>query len=139
MELVRAPRHPTTQEMVGEFYERFGLPDRREQGPRALSSEEANLRIDLQNEEVGELVAAFELEGIVEIADALADIVYVAYGTALQCGIDLDPVLREVHRSSMTKLDARGNPIRRSDGKILKSDRYEPPNVVGCLDAQWGV
>jgi len=63
-------------------------------------------------------------------------IVYVAYGAAIVYGIDLDAVFAEVHRSNMTKLDADGRVIYREDGKVLKSDRYTPPDIAGVLSRQ---
>lgn len=69
------------------------------------------------------------------VADALADIVYVVYGTALTYGIDLDSVLREVHRANMSKLGADGKPLLRQDGKVLKSDRYRPPDIAPIVSA----
>jgi predicted HAD superfamily Cof-like phosphohydrolase len=70
---------------------------------------------------------------LIGIADALADIVYVVYGAALTYGIDLDAVLREVHRSNMSKLDSDGKPVLRADGKVLKSDRYVRPDIAAAL------
>lgn len=72
----------------------------------------------------------------VEVADALADIVYVAYGTALTYGIDLDAVLQEVHRSNMSKLGPDGRPILREDGKVLKGPGYFPPAIGEVLRTQ---
>ena len=69
------------------------------------------------------------------VAEAVADIVYVVYGTALTYGIDLDPVLREVHRANMSKLGADGKPLLRQDGKVLKSDRYRPPDIAPIVSA----
>jgi predicted HAD superfamily Cof-like phosphohydrolase len=90
----------------------------------------------LLSEEVGELRDATATRDIVGIADALADIVYVAYGTAVTYGLDLDAVLAEVHRANMSKLDADGRPVLRADGKVLKSARYRPPDVAGVLAQQ---
>jgi predicted HAD superfamily Cof-like phosphohydrolase len=95
-----------------------------------------SLRISLLEEEVAELVAAVKARDLIGIADALADITYVVYGTALTYGIDLDSVLGEVHRSNMSKLGHDGNPIIRADGKVLKSERYSPPNVAAVLQRQ---
>lgn len=67
---------------------------------------------------------------IVPIADALADLVYVAYGAALEFGIDLDAVIREVHASNMSKLNADGTVLRRDDGKILKGDGFFAPRIT---------
>jgi predicted HAD superfamily Cof-like phosphohydrolase len=93
----------------------------------------AKLRVTLLQEEVAELVTASEKGDLVAIADALADITYVVYGTALTYGIDLDSVLREVHRSNMSKLGRDGKPLMREDGKVLKSDRYFPPDIESAL------
>jgi predicted HAD superfamily Cof-like phosphohydrolase len=89
-------------------------------------------------EEVGEFVAASEKGDLVGIADALADIVYVVYGTALTYGIDLDAVLREVHRSNMSKLGSDGKPLIRDDGKVIKSEKYAPPDIASVLRLQPG-
>jgi predicted HAD superfamily Cof-like phosphohydrolase len=96
----------------------------------------AKLRIALLEEEVSEYVDAVADLDLVAIADALADIVYVAYGTAVTYGIDLDMVLSEVHRSNMSKLDKNGRPLIRDDGKVIKSDQYFPPDVAGVLKLQ---
>jgi predicted HAD superfamily Cof-like phosphohydrolase len=93
----------------------------------------ARLRVALLEEEVGEFVAASEKGDLVGIADALADIVYVIYGTALTYGIDLDSVLREVHRSNMSKLGSDGKPLIREDGKVLKSGKHFPPDIASVL------
>ena len=93
----------------------------------------AKLRVALLEEEVGEFVTASEKGDLIGIADALADIVYVVYGTALTYGIDLDSVLREVHRSNMSKLAADGKPLIREDGKVLKSEQYFPPDIASAL------
>jgi predicted HAD superfamily Cof-like phosphohydrolase len=96
----------------------------------------ASLRVALLEEEVGEFVAASERQDLVGIADALADIVYVAYGTALTYGIDLDAVLHEVHRSNMSKLGSDGKPLIRDDGKVLKPEGYFPPDIESVLRLQ---
>lgn len=96
----------------------------------------AKLRIALLEEEVGEFVDAVTDLDLVAIADALADVVYVAYGTAVTYGIDLDMVLSEVHRSNMSKLDKRGQPLIREDGKVIKSDQYFPPDITAVLKRQ---
>ena len=92
--------------------------------------------MDLLVEETGEFADASAKSDIVGIADALADIVYVAYGAAVTYGIDLDAALREVHRSNMSKLDEQGRPVYREDGKVLKSARYTPPDIRGILSRQ---
>ena len=117
---------------VAEFHSAFSLPMR--QLPSAeIDRALARLRVALLEEEVSEFVAASQQGDLIGIADALADIVYVVYGTALTYGIDLDSVLQEVHRSNMSKLDADGKPLIRADGKVIKSERYFPPDVPSSL------
>jgi predicted HAD superfamily Cof-like phosphohydrolase len=117
---------------VGEFHARFGL--RLQAQPSAdIDPGLAALRVSLLQEEVGEFAEATASGDIVEIADALADIVYVAYGAAITYGIDLDAVLDEVHRSNMTKLDDDGRPIYREDGKVIKSANFRPPDIRSVL------
>lgn len=73
---------------------------------------------------------------MVEAADALADLIYVIYGMALEMGIDLAKVLAEVQRSNMSKLGEDGKPIYREDGKVLKGPGYFRPDVAGVLGLQ---
>ncbi len=70
------------------------------------------------------------------LAHELADVVYVAYGTALVHGVDLDAVIAEIHRSNMTKIGPDGQMARRADGKVLKGEHYEAPDVTGVLRKQ---
>jgi predicted HAD superfamily Cof-like phosphohydrolase len=120
---------------VAAFHRAFDLPLR--VLPSAdVGDELAALRVRLLAEELGELKDATATRDIVGIADALADIVYVAYGTAVTYGLDLDAVLAEVHRANMSKLDADGRPVLRADGKVLKSARYRAPDVAGVLAQQ---
>jgi predicted HAD superfamily Cof-like phosphohydrolase len=94
---------------VGEFHRAFNLPVRETPGA-GIDESLAKLRVVLLEEEVSEFVTASAKGDIIGIADALADIIYVVYGTALTYGIDLNAVLREVHRSNMSKLDRDGKP-----------------------------
>ena len=87
------------------------------------------LRISLIEEELEELKEAIENKDIVEVADALTDILYVTYGAGAAFGIDLDKCFEEVHSSNMSKLDRNGHPIYRNDGKILKGPDYFEPNL----------
>jgi predicted HAD superfamily Cof-like phosphohydrolase len=117
---------------VARFHQAFDLP-RASRPTTDLPAALAKLRVDLLVEEVGEFADATTARGIVGIADALADVVYVAYGAAVTYGIDLDAALREVHRSNMSKLDEQGKPVYRDDGKVLKSARYTPPDIARVL------
>jgi predicted HAD superfamily Cof-like phosphohydrolase len=117
---------------VGRFHEAFGLP-RVSRPTIDIPAGLAKLRVDLLVEEVGEFADATTARDLVGIADALADIIYVAYGAAVTYGIDLDAALREVHRSNMSKLDEHGKPVYRADGKVLKSALYTPPDISRVL------
>jgi predicted HAD superfamily Cof-like phosphohydrolase len=120
---------------VTEFHTAFSLPMQR--SPSAeIDDALVSLRVDLLEEEVAEFVTASGKRDLVGIADALADILYVVYGTALTYGIDLGPVISEVHRSNMSKLDSDGKPLIRDDGKVLKSEQYFPPDIASVLALQ---
>ena len=93
---------------------------------------ERNLRYNLLKEEFEEYEKAESDDNIVEIADALADIIYIACGTAVSYGIPLDKVFAEVHRSNMAKL-VDGKPLYREDGKVMKPAGWKPPDVEGVL------
>ena len=138
--------------LVRRFHRLYGLPVRTD-GP-GLERESLHMRMSLIAEEFAELVGAVygkaargEIEAAwgraaaaddgerdtVAAADALADLVYVVYGMALETGIDLAAVLAEVQRSNMSKLGADGRPVYRGDGKVLKGPDYFPPDVAGVL------
>lgn len=117
---------------VAEFHRSFDLPIATAASAH-VGEEQARLRQALIDEETGELREAVAAGDLIEVADALADIVYVAYGTALVYGIDLDAVLDAVHTSNMTKLGADGLPVRRADGKVLKGPGYRPPAIATAL------
>lgn len=118
--------------LVRQFHVAFGLALARRPScdiPPPLTA----LRQALLDEEVAELADAVRANDLTAIADALADTVYVAFGTALTYGIDLDAVLAEVHRSNMSKLGRDGRPIRRQDGKVMKGPDYSPPRLTPLL------
>ena len=94
---------------------------------------ERELRIDLLEEEFNEYMEAEKNSDIVEIADALADIIYIACGTAVSYGIPLDKIFDEVHRSNMAKL-VDGKVLRREDGKVQKPAGWTAPDIRGILD-----
>ena len=122
----------TNFEMAGDFMESFGQEVLTE--PTLPEQNLAKLRLELIREEVEELNVGIEGMDIVEIADALTDILYVVYGAGHAFGIDLDECYQEVHRSNMSKLGADGKPIYRDDGKILKGPNYFHPNLKDILD-----
>ncbi|MER5770788.1 pyrophosphohydrolase domain-containing protein [Streptomyces sp. NPDC001985] len=120
--------------LVQEFHRAFGLDTRAV--PAQVPPELAAHRHDLLAEEVAEVEEVAVLGPLDSLAHELADVVYVAYGTALVHGIDLDAVLAEVHRANMSKLGPDGTPVRRADGKVLKGDHYQPPDVAAVLRRQ---
>lgn len=117
---------------VAQFHAAYELP-LRTSATVEVGAGQVELRQALIEEEVAELAAAARAGDLIGIADALGDIVYVAYGTAHVYGIDLDAVLDAVHTSNMTKLGADGRPVRRPDGKILKGPGYRPPEIAAAL------
>ena len=119
--------------LVREFHERCNLA--RADEPRLIEAGLACSRQRLLEEEVGELAEAVQGGQLPEIARELADVVYVAYGTAVTYGIDLDAVLAEVHRANMSKLGPDGRAVIRS-GKVQKGDWFRPPDVAGVLRRQ---
>lgn len=113
---------------VSAFHRHFGLPARTVPVDH-LPTAEVELRRRLLTEEFQEYLTATAADDVIGIADALADMVYVIYGTALHYGIDLDAVLAEVHRSNMTKTGHH-------NGKAVKGDGYQPPDIAAVLTAQ---
>ena len=100
----------------------------------SLSSEKINnLRINLIKEELEELSIAIKQKNIIEVADALTDILYVTYGAGHAFGIDLDKCFDEVQRSNMSKLNADGKPIYNENGKVMKGPNYFKPNLKQFL------
>ena len=87
------------------------------------------LRIDLIEEELNELKEAIKNKDIVEVADALTDILYVTYGAGHSFGVNLDECFDEVQRSNMSKLGEDGKPIYNDSGKIMKGPNYFAPNL----------
>jgi len=104
--------------------------------PTLPNDDLAELRVDLIQEEVDELQEALAAKDIVEIADALTDILYVTYGAGHAFGIDLDTCFTEVHRSNMSKLGIDGKPIYREDGKVLKGRGYTPPQLAKIIQSK---
>ena len=88
-----------------------------------------DLRKKLIEEEFKELKDAIKDDDIVEVADALTDILVVTYGAGVAFGIDLDKCFEEVHRSNMSKLSQEGKPIYNEFGKVMKGPNYSPPDL----------
>lgn len=124
----------TNFEMVREWHEAFGVPA--PDKPQDITFNRHTLRVDLIEEELDEYRTAWNQEDLVEAADALADLLYVVYGTAVEHGINIDEVFAEVHRSNMSKLGEDGKPIYREDGKVLKGPNFELPKIEEIIERQ---
>ena len=117
----------TNFEKVGTFMKTFGQEVKEKS---SLSSDKINkLRLDLIEEELGELKEAMKNNDILEVADALTDILYVTYGAGHAFGINLDKCFEEVQNSNMSKLDAAGEPIYNDVGKVMKGPNYFKPDL----------
>ena len=92
------------------------------------------LRVDLIEEELNELKEAVKNNDIVEVADALTDILYVTYGAGHSFGVDLDKCFDEVQRSNMSKLGEDGNPIYNESGKVMKGPNYSAPDLKKIIE-----
>ena len=112
---------------VGTFMKTFGQEVKTKP---SLSTEKINkLRIDLIKEELEELTEAMNNKDLLEVADALTDILYVTYGAGHAFGIDLDQCFEEVQNSNMSKLDEKGKPIYNDSGKVMKGPNYFKPDL----------
>ena len=121
---------------VQEFHEAFGLGV--EQNPVAnLSVQKLKLRFDLMDEENKEYLEAAENNDLIEVADALGDMLYILCGTILEHGMQhkIEEVFNEIQRSNMSKLGADGKPIYREDGKVMKGPNYFKPNIESILNS----
>ena len=114
------------------FMETFGQEVKNQ---ASFSTDKINkLRFDLINEELDELRIALNNKDLLEVADALTDILYVTYGAGHAFGIDLDKCFNEVQSSNMSKLDIEGKPIYSDAGKVLKGPNYFKPNIREILE-----
>ena len=112
---------------VGTFMKSFGQEVK---SKPSFSSDKINkLRIDLIKEELDELQDAMKNNDLLEVADALTDILYVTYGAGHAFGIDLDKCFEEVQNSNMSKLDENGKPIYNESGKVMKGPNYFKPDL----------
>ena len=117
----------TNFKKVQEFMETFGQEVKLKP---SLSSEKINkLRLDLIKEELDELKEAISNNDLLEVADALTDILYVTYGAGHAFGIDLDSCFQEVQNSNMSKLGEGGKPIYNDAGKVMKGPNYFKPDL----------
>jgi len=117
----------TNFEKVKTFMKTFGQEVKEKS---SFSSDKINeLRFNLIKEELEELRIAIDTKNLVEVADALTDILYVAYGAGHAFGIDLDKCFDEVQQSNMSKLDDHGNPIYNDSGKVMKGPKYFKPDL----------
>ncbi len=132
-------KHPLTLsqtiEYVEEFHHAFGLPVR-EKPTASIPEKEYQLRYNLMKEENEEYLQAVSQGDMVEIADALGDMLYILCGTINAHGMQhkIAEVFEEIQRSNMSKLDENGRPIYREDGKVMKSSRYFKPDIQSVLN-----
>ena len=117
----------TNFEKVKTFMKTFGQEVKEKS---SFSTDKINeLRFNLIKEELEELRIAMDTKNLVEVADALTDILYVTYGAGHAFGIDLDKCFDEVQQSNMSKLDDHGNPIYNDSGKVMKGPKYFKPDL----------
>ncbi len=112
---------------VGTFMKTFGQEVKTKP---SFSTDKINkLRLDLIKEELSELTEAMNKKDLLEVADALTDILYVTYGAGHAFGINLDKCFEEVQNSNMSKLDENGKPIYNEHGKVMKGPNYFKPDL----------
>ena len=120
---------------VKEFHKAFKL-DYLDERKADLGIDKNKLRFNLMKEENEEYFEAANNNDMVEVADALGDMLYILCGTIIEHGMQhkIDEIFREIQNSNMSKLGADGNPIYREDGKVLKGPNYFKPNIKGVLE-----
>ncbi len=123
-------------EAVAEFHKAFGLGIK-EVPESFLGKDKLKLRFDLMAEENEEYLEAANNDDLVEVADALGDMLYILCGTILEHGMQykIEEVFEEIQRSNMSKLGADGKPIYREDGKVMKGPNYFKPNIKEILES----
>ena len=117
----------TNFDKVGTFMKTFGQEVKTK--PSFSTDKINNLRLDLIKEELSELTEAMYNKDLIEVADALTDILYVTYGAGHAFGINLDKCFEEVQNSNMSKLDENGKPIYNEHGKVMKGPNYFKPDL----------
>ena len=121
----------TNYEKVGIFMKTFGQEVKLDP---SFSTDKINkLRLSLIKEELEELTDAMNKKNLLEVADALTDILYVTYGAGHAFGINLDKCFDEVQNSNMSKLDTNGKPMYNEFGKVMKGPNYFKPNLEKFL------
>jgi len=121
---------------VEKFHDTFGIPN--EYTPKAtISNDLIDLRFKLMAEENEEYLEAAKNGDLVEVADALGDMMYILCGTILSHGMQhkIEEVFEEIQRSNMSKLGEDGKPIYREDGKVLKGPNYFKPNIAKIIES----
>ena len=122
----------TNFDKVGTFMKTFGQEVKTKP---SFSTDKINkLRLDLIKEEIAELTEAMNNKDLLEVADALTDILYVTYGAGHAFGIDLDKCFEEVQNSNMSKLDDNGKPIYNEHGKVMKGPNYFKPDLTKFIN-----
>lgn len=120
---------------VKKFHEIYEL-GYQEKPTAKIGKNKIDLRHKLMAEENNEYLEAAQNNDIVEIADALGDMLYILCGTIIEHGMQnkIDEVFKEIQRSNMSKLDKNGKPIYRADGKVLKGQHFFEPNLKKILE-----
>ena len=120
---------------VKEFHKAFKL-DYLDKPKADLGTDKNKLRFNLMKEENEEYFEAANNNDMVEVADALGDMLYILCGTIIEHGMQhkIDEIFSEIQNSNMSKLGADGNPIYREDGKVMKGPNYFKPNIKGILE-----
>ena len=117
---------------VGVFMKTFGQEVK---DKPSFSTDKINkLRLDLIKEELSELTEAMNNKDLLEVADALTDILYVTYGAGHAFGINLDKCFEDVQNSNMSKLDDNGKPIYNEHGKVMKGPNYFKPDLTKFIN-----
>ncbi len=122
-------------ECVEEFHKIYKLGNSKDPIGK-LENNKEKLRFDLMKEENEEYLEAAAKGDIVEVADALGDMLYILCGTIIEHGMQdlIDEVFEEIHRSNLSKLDENGNPIYREDGKVIKGPNYFKPDIKKIIE-----
>ena len=120
---------------VEKFHDSFGISNNYKPTTE-ISQKDIQLRFDLLREENEEYIDAAKSGNMVEVADALGDLMYILFGTIVKHGMQhkIVEVFEEIQRSNMSKLGEDGKPIYREDGKVLKGPNYFKPNIKSILN-----